>query len=52
VQVHFTQIKEGVAAAPGYSLLTKAVLCAVSVVKGQPCSRRSHYKPCTKRDTG
>ena len=37
------------AAAPGYLLLAKAALCAVSVVKGGSCSRRSHYKPCMKR---
>jgi len=39
-----------VAVAPEYSLLAKAVSCTVSVVKGQSCSRRSCYKPCTKRD--
>ena len=32
MHVCFTQIKERVAAAPGYSLLAKAVLCTVSVV--------------------
>ena len=46
--VHITQIKKRVAAALGYSLLAKAVLCAVSVVKGGLCSRPSRYKPCTK----
>ena len=39
-----------VAAAPGYSLLAKAVSCAISVVNGRSYSRRSCYKPCTKRD--
>ena len=38
------------AAAPGYSLHAKAVSCAVSVVKGRSCSRRSRYKPCTNRE--
>ena len=33
------------AAAPGYLLLAKAALCAVSVVKGGLCLRRSRYKP-------
>ena len=42
------QIKERVAAAPGYLLLAKAVSCTVSVVKGRLCSKRSRYKPCTK----
>ena len=37
------------AAAPGYLLLAKAVSYAVSVVKGQSCSRWSRYKPCMKR---
>jgi len=37
-------------AASGYLLLAKAVSCAVSVVKGGSCSRRSRYKPCTKRN--
>ena len=32
MHVCFTQIKKRVAAAPGYSLLAKAVSCAVSVV--------------------
>ena len=50
MHVHFTQIKERVAAAPGYLLLAKAVSRAVSVVKGGLCSRRSCYKPCTKVD--
>ena len=40
--------KERVAAAPCYLLLAKAVSCAVSVVKGGSCSRRSCYKPCTE----
>ena len=46
MHVRFTQIKERVAAAPGYLLLAKAVLCAVSVVKGGSCSRQTRYKPC------
>ena len=33
MHVRFTQIKERVAAAPGYLLLAKAVSCAVSVIK-------------------
>ena len=33
MHVCFTQIKERVAAAAGYSLLAKAVSCAISVVK-------------------
>ena len=36
------------AASPGKSLFGKTLSCAVSVVK--LCSRRSHYKLCTKRD--
>ena len=50
MHVCFTQIKERVSAALGYSLLAKTVSCAVSVVIGRSCSRRSRYKPCTKRD--
>ena len=50
MHVCFTQIKERVAAAPGYSLLAEAESCAVSVVIGRLCSRRSRYKLCTKRD--
>jgi len=50
MHIRFTQIKERVAAAPDYSLLAKAVSCAVSVVKGWLCSRQSRYKPCTKRN--
>ena len=49
MHVRFTQIKERVAAATGYLLLAKALLCAVSVVEGRSCSKRSRYKPCTKR---
>jgi len=39
-----------VATAPGYSLLAKAVLFAISVVKGRSCSRWNRYKQCTKSD--
>ena len=38
------------AASSGYTLLAKAVSCAVSVVKDRSCSRRSRYKLCTKRE--
>ena len=31
-------------------LFAKALLCAVSVVKGDRVQRWSHYKLCTKRD--
>ena len=44
MHVRFAQIKERVAPAPGYLLLAKAVLCAVSVVNGRLCSKRSCYK--------
>ena len=50
MHVRFTQIKERVAAVPGYLVLAKAVLRAVSVVKGRLCSRRNRYKQCTKSD--
>ena len=41
MHVRFMQIKKRVAAAPCYSLLAKAVSCAVSVIKGRSCSRQS-----------
>ena len=47
MHVCFTQIKKRVAAALGYSLLAKAVMSAVSVVKAD----RVQGGVCTKRDT-
>ena len=44
MHVCFTQIKERVAAAPGYLLLAKAVSCAVSVVKVQGGAATNHLR--------